>query len=453
MNKYFTNIRYYTRQLTYRMPFNWYFVVFAVFSWLAFVWLRQQQRTPGTSFYDIFILLLSCAVFFIAALLAFSLLSVLIAFFYLQAQKRRHKLSCKIESTAQAGNKQIIHLTVHPVTKPVLGFIKFRVAYDENKYSEKFSIAQDRSKRFFSTTLSGTYHWRLPEIKEYKVDQLLIYVEDYFQFFSFVSFIKSPQRFYKTPVTEKQKLFTAAPRKTEDMSTRIEELKKVEGEYLNYKNFENNDDVRRIVWKIYAKNKELVVRIPEIMDPYASHIYLYPSFHSFSNVEGNDVVNIPFLNHYKTAVWNVYKQLQQQGLEVRYVPDQPIAQHAGTNDEQNVQYAVSTSVWQTDKDLPSFVRTNEAAVVVISSLTEYHEVERLHEQHGNDITFVFVQLSKSLRSQHPGDWLKWLFIMPDKNQQKKYSAGWQLSLLRNKLRRNEKRLKELLTKHQKPVVI
>ena len=73
MNKYFTNIRYYTRQLTYRMPFNWYFVVFAAFSWLAFAWLRQQQRTPGTSFYDIFILLLSCTVFFIAALLAFSL--------------------------------------------------------------------------------------------------------------------------------------------------------------------------------------------------------------------------------------------------------------------------------------------------------------------------------------------------------------------------------------------
>ena len=36
----------------------------------------------------------------------------------------------------------------------------------------------------------------------------------------------------------------AFPRKTEDTATRIEEIKKVEGEHINYKNFESNDDVQ-----------------------------------------------------------------------------------------------------------------------------------------------------------------------------------------------------------------
>ena len=88
----------------------------------------------------------------------------------------------------------------------------------------------------------------------------------------------------------------------------------MEGEYLNYKNFENNDDVSRIVWKIYAKNKELVVRIPEIMDPYASHVYLYASFFTSFNVAGSTPVEVPFLNYYKAMIWTLYQNLVKQGF-------------------------------------------------------------------------------------------------------------------------------------------
>ena len=111
-------------------------------------------------------------------------------------------------------------------------------------------------------------------------------------------------------------------------------MRKVEGEFLNYKNFENNDDVRRIVWKIYAKNKELVVRIPEMMDPYASHVYLYASFFSSSISKAMRTVEDPFLNYYKVITWSVYQNLVKQGFEVRYIPDQDATKNNQSMSEQ-----------------------------------------------------------------------------------------------------------------------
>ena len=245
----------------------------------------------------------------------------------------------------------------------------------------------------------------------------------------------------------------AFPRKTEDTATRIEEIKKVEGEHINYKNFESNDDVRRIVWKIYAKNKELVVRIPEILDPYASHIYLYASFFSAFDFLGNDAVEVPFLNYYKSICWSVYMQLSQKGFDVRYVYDQDIPQQKMNNDEEQIKYAISVSNWQRDKELKSYVQTKDASVVIISSLTDINEVNELIEKHGNEISFVFVPLTDSLQKQHLGDWLQWLFVQQEKDAIAKYKTNWSLSLLRLKIAKNEKQLKLLLEKYDKSTVL
>jgi hypothetical protein len=456
MEKRWKNSRQWIQLLGYRLPFTWYFAVFCIMALLVLEWLRAQQRIPGTSFYDIFVLLIQVAVFFVAALVGLALLTVLVSFLFLLWQKRKGKIAFTIDSAARLNHtkqKQLIHLRIHPVLKPLLGFVKIRLQYDETRFSRKFSVVETSRKKIFSTTIDGTYQWALPEIKEYTIHQAIFYLEDFFQFFSFTLVIPCNNHFYTQPLQVAGKVLNASPRKTEDTNTRIEELKKIEGEYLSYKNFENHDDVRRIVWKIYAKNKELVVRTPEILDPYASHIYLYASFYTHFDVSGSEVVNIPFLNHYKTMIWNAYRELEQQGLEVRYVPDQPIAQQAVADPKQAVQYSISTSKWQTDKPLSSYLRPNETAILFISSLSDPEQVSRLVEQYGYEIVFVFVRLSGSLKKQHIGDWLQWLFVQNEQNDIARYKTAWSLSLLRSKLLANEKKLSQLLEKYQKPVLI
>src|SRR5262249_46351843 len=148
-----------------------------------------------------------------------------------------------------------------------------------NQLSPKFSLAPFHlQKRLFQSKKEGWYHWPLPVIREYDVDKLVVYFEDIFQFFSFSASVRVDQSFFTKPRTSATPDETISPKKTEAESVRIQELRRVQGEFLNYKNFEDNDDVRRIVWKIYAKNGELVVRTQEIFDPFASHTWFYCSY-------------------------------------------------------------------------------------------------------------------------------------------------------------------------------
>jgi hypothetical protein len=442
--------------ITFYLPFTWYFVVFVVCCLMAYKWLTKQPKLPDTAYADIFPLLIHIAVFFVVVMLSISLLSVLVSFLFFLYKKNKQAITFKIATKPlqhkNGEQKQTVQLDIHPILKPFLGFIKIRLKYDEEHYSKKFSLIEQSQKKLISTAITGTYNWKLPEIKEYQIEKAIIYFEDFFQFFSLVLPINTSSRFYTQPLDATEKVIQATPRKTEDTNTRIEELKRVEGEYINYKHFEGNDDVRRIVWKIYAKNKDLVVRIPEILDPYASHIYLYASFF-VGSMPMNEVINVPFLNYYKSKIWNLYRQLVQEGFEVRYIPDQPIAA-ANTNDAQQlVKYITSTSKWQTDKDLKQYIQAKDAAMVVVSSLSDAEEVEQLVEQYGNEISFVLVQLTNSLHHSGAGDWLQWLFVQNEKDTIDEYRRKWNLSFARTKVIQNEKRLKEIISKHGKAVSV
>lgn len=455
MNRPFQNTIRACKQAAMYVPVTWYFLLFAAGSWLALLWLLQQQHMPDTSFSAIFSLLITVAAFCLGILLTFAFLTVLLSFIVFIVKKRRNKIECRVDTASPSGknqDKQLVHLHIAPVLRPILGYVRLRLIYDENHFSDKFSIVPQKGQKTNIAVLDGVYEWPLPQIREYKVNKVLVYFEDFFQFFSFTIPLPCGSHFYTRPHAGKPQPLKAGPRKTEETDKRIEELKKVEGEHLHYKSFEAHDDVRRIVWKIYARNRELVVRTPEILDPYASHLSLYASFHTSFAVSNSEVVQFPFQDYFKTAVWNTYLQLIKQGFEVEYVPDQLVVASSLTGEKDQVQYTISTSRWQTDRDLQTYVKPKEAAVVVISSLNSYEEVSRLVEQHGNEITFLFVQLSKSVRGVHPGHWLQWLFVSQEKNSYEKYKTRWRLSALRSRIVANEKKISRLLAQYEKPVV-
>ncbi|MGI8951818.1 MAG: DUF58 domain-containing protein [Chitinophagaceae bacterium] len=438
------------------LPFTWYFFLFAVSCWLGYKWLLERPIILDSAYNDIFNLLLKTAFWFCSSILLIALISVIVSFLFFAWKKRKNKIDFKVDSKqemAETQSTQEVQLYIHPIIKPFLGFIKIRLQYDNENYSDKFSLVEQPNKKNFNTIIEGVYHWSLPEIKEYQIEKAIIYFEDFFQFFSFAISINTSNRFYTQPKNEPSKNIKLSPRKTEEANTRIDEIKKVQGEYLSYKNFETNDDVRRIVWKIYAKNKDLVVRVPEILDPYASHIYLYASFFSSFNIEANDVVQVPFLNYYKTMVWSVYRQLIQQGVEVRFIADQNIQQNNLSDEQQLVKYAISTSHWQAEKDLKNYVKISDASIIIISSLSDLEQVKEMIDKYGNNILFVFIELTNSLHKQHIGDWLQWLFVQQEKDEVAVYKTNWSLSLLRPKFLQNEKQLKKILEQYQKSALV
>lgn len=441
------------RLFSFYLPFTWYFFLFAASCLLGKLWIDSFAKLPDTAYADIFPLLLSIAFWFLIVILSVSLLSVAVSFLFFLYKKKKNGIQFLVETKGQSAEKkqqrQEIYVKIHPVIKPFLGFVKIRLQYDEQHFSKKFSLVEQKAASLISTAIEGTYHWQLPVIKEYRVEKAIVYFEDFFQFFSFALPLTTSNRFYTSPNETIKKNITTFPRKTEDTNTRIEEIKRVEGEHINYKNFEGNDDVRRIVWKIYAKNKELVVRIPEVLDPYASHVYLYASFYSSFGNDLGEVIDIPFLNYYKTFVWSVYKQLIQQGFEVRYLPDQTFVAANASDAQQAAKYAISVSHWQTEKNLKTYVNAKDAAMVIVSSLSDAEEVQQLAEQWGNDISFLFVPLTDSLGYERFDDWLQWLFVKNEQNAVSEYKRKWKFSLLRSKIITNEKNIKAVLKNFSK----
>jgi hypothetical protein len=380
---------------------------------------------------------------------------VLISYLAFAWFKRKRGIDFQLSTDlkeSELHQKQTVRLLVKPILKPLFGFVKLRLQYDQKNYSSKFSLLENSGRSFFSNSIEGVYHWPLPEIKEYHVQRAILYFEDFFQFFSIAVNLPANNNFFTQPTSHSINELKVFPRKTEETTTRIEELRRVEGEYLNYKNFENNDDVRRIVWKIYAKNKELVVRVPEIMDPYASHVYVYASFFTSFNIAGNNVVEIPFLNYFKIFTWTVYQDLVKQGFEVKYITDQVVSKKNMADEQQAVKYTISTSNWHNNKDLRSYVNTRDAAVVMISSLSDAEQVAELAEKYGNEIKFMFIKLTESLRKQNAFDWVQWVFVRNQDNDIETYKRLWSLSSLRQKITENENTLEEIMKKYVLDVV-
>jgi hypothetical protein len=434
------------KELGFFIPFSIYLLVFVALTGMGYTWLKKSITLPESSYIDVYRLLLSVALATGVAIICFGLITTLMSFLFFRIKKNQNKINFSFQHAPEnndQGRTQMIKLKIEPILLPFLGFLRIRILYDNDKVSKKYALIAGK-KKFNSLSYNGEFSWSLPEIREYQIEKIIIYFEDLFQFFSFAVSVHSANRFHINPVDQKIKELNANPNKTEDDSIRIEKLKRVDGELINYKNFENNDDVRRIVWKIYAKNKELVVRIPEILNPYASHIYLYTSFFTKFNVSGSELVETFFLNHYKTICWSIFKQLNSKGFEVKHIPDQLISPISLSNKEALTKYALTTSKWQNNNNIKDYLNTSNVSVLVISSLSDPDEISAFTTQLNTSVSIIYISLTESLEQNIYKDWVKWLFIENESNHISSYKTQWNLSPLRIKVIENEKKLKEIM---------
>jgi hypothetical protein len=452
------------RHRSFFVPFRFQIVLLTIVLFAAYYWLKKTSVLPETSYTAIIDLFIMVAMAFIAAVFTISFITAILPWLFFLFNKKRGKISIKVKTASltltlstngEGGNeKQQVSINIIPILRPLFGYIRLRLHYDDENISPKFSLINNQSKtQFFSSSLNGIYNWPLPEIKEYKVSNTIIYFEDMFQFFSFAATLPAQDNFFTQPDNNTTAALKVQPKKTEDTNTRIEQIRKVQGEFLNYKNFENNDDVRRIVWKIYAKNKELVVRIPETNDPYASHVYFYASYYNAMATGLYSDFYPVLLNYYKTMVWNAYRQLSKQNVLIKYIPDQESKTTFADDPLEKIKYIISTSEWQTQKDLQNYFKKEEASVLCISSLINAQEVENILDRTGKDLVIIFVQLSNAFSKLKIKDWLQWVFIKPEEDGLDKLRLMWNMSPLKRKITENENKIKAILSKSESEVLV
>jgi len=256
---------------------------------------------------------------------------------------------------------------------------------------------------------------------------------------------------YTTPPPIKTRELDAVPNSSEDMNTRIPTMRRVEGDYLNYKNYEPTDDPRRIVWKIYARNKELVIKIPEVFNPFASHLYLIPSF--YKEWKGNTKLETELLNGYKDKLRYLTDSLLKQGASLKVISDQEVSSSFEVSEDEKILYKISTAHWQNSKSLQDLVKPNSHAFICISSLTPALMLESLPLLKPGAVLF-YTKVSETYRWA----WLKKgllnigniFFRLNDRSNLS--LALWWFSPLGRKVRRNEKAIEKIL-EHQPITVV
>jgi hypothetical protein len=448
LKKIIRQFRYYAQYF----PFTINTLLCGIVAFVAYKLLYQPETKEDVSAYRPFIMLMGKMIFwFIIALVALSLISTLATWIYYKwlYKSRNYKLDINFTTETKNGKKNKLYLNalLPGVRRPVLGTIKGRLLYDNYEMTEKFSLLSNKRKEnsIWRAAISGKSRMLLPDIKEYQLKGGFVYFEDMLHIFSLAVAQSVSGQFYQPPLLMNEDDKTVYPKKTETLDVRIDQMRRVEGEHLNYKDFEAGDDVRRIVWKVYAKNRDLVVRIPERFEPYASHLYFYASFHA--SVKGqwlNQAYLKEMLNYYKNNIWTVYDTLSKKEWEMRFMPDQSFTVPEQASSRERAARIISNSVWQQDTPASQYFNARQGAVLCVSSLTDPKELRIILDQCDASTVVYFVKLSRVFRHFVVWGWLKRLIFLPPKDRLNKLRTSWTFSPMRLQIQRREKEIETIL---------
>ena len=438
-------------------PFTINTVLCAIAGWCAYKLLykpivKGEDVSPLLPF---IILMGKMAIWFMVGLILISVMSTFVTYFYYLwlKNKKGYKLQVEFTTETKKGkkNKLFLNASLEGVIRPVLGFVKGSLYYDDNVMTGRFGLLSNKrkDKSRSRAAITGRSRISLPDIKEYELKGGFVYFQDMLHLFSLAAAQPISGHFYQPPVLTNEEDAEVFPKKTETMDVRIEQLRRVEGEPLNYKDFESGDDVRRIVWKVYARSRELVVRVPEMYEPYASHLYFYASFHAAVKAQwvGEGYLK-EMLNYYKNNVWTVYDTLSKKEWEMRYVPDQSFNIPEQLTEEEKCARIISNSSWHKDAALQQYFNPRSGTVLCISSLTDPQELVNVLDRCDAATVVYFVKLSNTFKHFVPLNWIARLIFLPPQDRLSKLRTRWTFSPIRLQVQKREKEIEEILSRSQ-----
>jgi hypothetical protein len=420
---------------------RWQLLLTVVVIWGVSLWLKSNYSDEESNLWLVMNVFLVVIRWTVVGLFIISVLATFAIWLLFLYNIRRRKIGVQVQfgegQKAEAGYVPLTITLNGPVVRPLLGTVQGRLVFAGNKLSDTIILDSDIFKKrgFSRLAIKGTGKTLLHDRGIYDVEKVHIVFCDMFNLIALPHAVPFTQQIFTLPKFQKESTIKAQPNTTEEQKHRIEIPKRVEGEYVNYKEFETGDNIRRIVWKIYARSGELVVRVPETKDPYASHLYFYASFYEGFDLQ-NGMFGTELLNVYKDKVRNVFEALKKNEYDVRIPVDQEVPKLPGMSDKKMELFQITAASWQKEKTPAAFVEPNKAAFVCLSSLVPVAEIELLLRNLPFNVPVVVVRLSDAIRSPFEIR-VKNIFFKPEKQPSDSLQRPWFLSPTRNKLAKNE----------------
>lgn len=424
---------------------RWTLVWVVVALWLIARWLKAEYGQEDSNLWLVMELFFRFLLATLVALITTALVTALAAWLYFLWQVRKGKVRIDVSlgdgKQAEAGPVPVRVTLEGPVVRPPLGSLYARLYFSGRGFSNLIRLSENVyvKKSWRRRGVTGVAAVDLFDTRLYDVGQVSLFFYDMLGLISLPATLPVVQQLYTVPRTRQPQPVATQPHATEEQTHRIQIPRRVEGEYINYKEFEPGDNIQRIVWKIYARSGQLVVRIPETRDPYASHVYLYVSyFHGFEPGGRFDRV---LLNHYKHEVRHLLESVAQSGYQVRLPADQEIPKRAGDDRRDPDLFQISACQWHATLEPSQFVQPARAAMVCVSSCVPVEQVKALANRLPPSVPIVLVRVSAAWPSPLRFS-LRHLFFRPERQPGDELRQLWLLSPLRRNLLRNERALQE-----------
>jgi len=416
--------------------------LFLFFTLLLLFFLRKEyygEESQFTPFLETFAWLVGV---FAGLVIGFGLLYTLFCWSYLVIKSKR--LNVDLSIGLEDGQKGVaglvpVKLSLSRVIMPIIGYLKTWVVFEDGSIVGPVVINKFSGGWRDLLFKEGEANLLLTKRAQYIVKGYIFSFEDYLQFFRFSYYKKFKKAFYLYSQHRDVPPTDIPPSKAREELEKVKTSKRVEGDFLNYKDFESGDDVRRIVWKIFAKNKELVVRIPEVINPFASHLHFFASFQN-SLVGIDSDYSSGMLDFYKDIIFNTCLQIEKSGRKVEFSMDQVVGDSLIVDKKDQLAYFLSCAHWKNELLIDQFPSMGTSSVVCVSSLVPADELEELINKH-SAILFI-VRVSKYLDEQNLFNWVNMILRREEKSELGK--LRWVLSRQRRRIRNNEKKIAELV---------
>ncbi|HTF82667.1 MAG TPA: hypothetical protein VL947_13115 [Cytophagales bacterium] len=451
------------RKLAYWLgyiPFKLNFFIIAFILSLGFYWTKNNYFLPDLQESQKLLFELVFKIFWVFSLLVLGLavVTLLLSWAYLFLIKSNTKSGFAkvlfgVDGFQAEAGMIPFRLSFNSLIRPFLGVIKARVVFSDYSVTDELQLAEDQftKSKFLRSGIYSSEGIFLVDRRKYEIHRIMIFFEDMFRIFSLPYTLEFERDVYTVPPKATFEDIKIQPNKTTEQTVRIDTPQKVQGELFNYKNFESGDDIRRIVWKIFAKNRELVIRVPEIIDPHASELEIFTSFYNTFPKESESALGKYLLNYYKDRLRVVYESAKANGYLIRHIPDQVVDQGMSTNADL-VLYHLSLSAWHNDQHLDQYVGNRKGGIVCISSLVSIDDLKMLLGKKDASYLIFYTRLSDVFKSKASITWAK-LFIRTEESRDTVFKRKWLFAGIRTKLLKNERLIESELQSSQSKIYI
>lgn len=392
-------------------PFRWSLILMVGGVWAIRFYIHSEQTIPS---YSGEVLMLAAKIISVFFLCAAILLGLMLLGFYLFFRFKKNKPKV-------TWNRNWLEVT--DIIQPFMGFVRVRLLKNEQICSESILMlpCNESGIFFLGGKMMSAPLTQSDVIREEKMDGIIFHFEDPFRFFSFS--LKCPiqierLRLPDTDVEGSEWMMIKHPDR-EEQHTPFQQNRL--GDWFRLKSFESGDDVRRIVWNLYAKHKALMVRQQDTHQSYGDTLRVFVSFRVTAAISLNSSLLLFFESFYKQRIYSLVGGLLKEDVLIDWRTES-VEWEKGITVEL-LAIILSKSSFQNIATLPNLSASDSPSIVFISSMED--ETHLLtYSRLWPEAIFVLVDLHNAV---NPPSWwfrLSHLLIQPPMDDRNDIATSW-----------------------------